>query len=100
MILTKHYPRLGLKEARKSPTDGALKVKTQSTYQYSTLVATLNIFTNDQKTVRNILYKKSWKISENDQVLWDEPRDYPLFRRPEEHRDYEGIPTDNTPNIL
>ena len=79
VILTKHSPRLKLHEENSKPDiDDKTKPEPEtSEYEQLNLVASLNIFTTDNKGNKTIIHKKTWQINENN--LRDDKRTYSFY---------------------
>ena len=91
VILTKHYPLRSLREDNTTSNDIDDESNSENSHQQLSLVATLNIYTKQNKASRNIIYQKTWKINENEQTWWDEGRSFPFYST-KGSRFYQGIP--------
>ena len=76
VILSRHTPRLisqGNGSTTPNDNDGTGHSNSKINYQRRSLISTLNVFSKDKgEDDLNILYTKTWKIDENEQVWWNE----------------------------
>lgn len=76
VILSRHTPRLisqGNGSRTSNDNDGTGHSNSKINYQRRSLISTLNVFSKDKgEDDLNILYTKTWKIDENEQVWWNE----------------------------
>ena len=83
VILSRHTPRLisqGNGSRTSSDNDGTGYSSSKINYQQRSLISTLNVFSKDKhEDDRNILYTRTWKIYENEQVWWNEERKNSIY---------------------
>ena len=83
VILSRHTPRLmsqGNGSRTSSDNDGTGYSSSKINYQRRSLISTLNVFSKDKREDdRNILYTRTWKIDENEQVWWNEERQNSIY---------------------
>ena len=83
IILSRHTPRLifqGNGSRTSSDDDGTAHSSSKINYQRRSLISTLNVFSKDKREDdRNIVYTKTWRIDENEQVWWNEERQNSIY---------------------
>ena len=83
VILSRHTPRLmsqGNGSRTSNDNDGTGYSSSKINYQRRSLISTLNVFSKDKREDdRNILYTRTWKIDENEQVWWNEERKNSIY---------------------
>ena len=83
VILSRHTPRLISQDngsRTSSDNDGTGYSSSKINYQRRSLISTLNVFSKDKREDdRNILYTRTWKIDENEQVWWNEERQNSIY---------------------